>query len=147
MTTWNHVTAYVVTAAACIAAAQPAFGQGAPSDNDYVKISFIPSRGAFFKGVPGNDLQASTSSRHSNAEIRAFHSRIKAIADSGITDNATQFHQPIVYIETKVQGERVRVSFTGGGGQPKFADYERRWRALHGDVYRYLIREIAVVAP
>jgi len=114
---------------------------------DTVRIGHIPSRGEIFKGAPYIALEANVLSQHKNADIHHFFTALKNIADEGVTDNATQFHQPVVFLEVVYQGERVRLSYSGASTLAKFKVYEDVWKLLHSEMYHYLTKDIKPTAP
>ncbi|MCB1053079.1 MAG: hypothetical protein H6510_02595 [Acidobacteria bacterium] len=109
------------------------------SQQDYVRIGYIPSRGAFMKGEATKILEANSLSFNHNASIKAFYDRMQTLAEAGVIDNATEFHQPTIYLEAMVDGQRIRLSWSGPTNQEKFRVYEREWRKLYADVHTYLI--------
>lgn len=110
--------------------------------HDYVKIGYIPARGAAYKGEPYVNLRAEALTHHENKDIRALYNEIKEISSAGIFDNASELHQPTTYIEISFQNDRVRLSFSGKTQEAKFADYETKWSAFHDKVYKYLVKKI-----
>ena len=110
---------------------------------DQVSIGYIPARGAITKGEPYVTIEANTLAHHNNREIEKFFSSLNKLASEGITDNATQFHQPTKYIEAVFKGERVRLFFSGDSNLDKFSHYEKRWKLLHEEIYEYLSIEIS----
>ncbi len=110
---------------------------------DEVSIGYIPSRGASYKGKPHTVLEAKSLTHHKNVEIEEFFIALNNLASKGITDNATQFHEPTIYIEAIYQGKRVRLFFSGDSQLDKFSHYEQRWKSLHKMIYEYLNKEIS----
>jgi len=109
---------------------------------DKVSIGYIPSRGASYKGKPHTILEAKPLIHHKNSDIEEFFIVLSNLASKRITDNATQFHKPTIYIEAIYQGKRVRLFFSGDSQLDKFNHYEQRWKSLHKMVYEYLNKEI-----
>lgn len=114
---------------------------------DSVSIGFIPSRAAHHKGEPHVVLEAKTLALHKNAEIEKFFTAMNELASEGRTDNATQFHQPTLYIEAICQGKRVRLFFSGDSHRDKFRHYEEQWKTLHGEVFKYLNKRVSPNYP
>ena len=110
---------------------------------DKVSIGYIPSRNASFKGEPHAALEAKALIHHKNKEIEHFFIALNNLASEGITDNATQFHQPTKYIEAVFQGKSVRLSFVGDSNLNKFSHYEKQWKLLHNELYEYLTKDIS----
>ena len=110
---------------------------------DEVRIGYIPSRSASYKGEPHTVLAAKSLTHHKNIEIEEFLIALSSLASRGITDNATQFHEPTIYIEAIFQGERVRLFFSGDSQLEKYSHYEQRWKSLHKAIYEYLSKEIS----
>lgn len=110
---------------------------------DKVSIGYIPSRTASYKGEPHTTLESRTSAHYKNKEIERFFIELNKLATEGISDNATQFHQPTKYIEAIYQGKRVSLYFSGDSKLDKFGRYEKQWKLLHGEVYKYLNNKIS----
>ena len=110
---------------------------------DEVRIGYIPSRVASYKGEPQTVLEAKTLTHHKNTEIEEFFVALSNLASDGITDNATQFHKPTIYIEAMFQGKSVSLFYSGDSQIEKYSDYEQRWKLLHKAIYEYLNREIS----
>jgi hypothetical protein len=113
------------------------------SKHDYIKIGFIPTRGAAYKGTPYIDLRAEALAHHKNPDIEAFYKEIKALTSEGVVDNSSEFHQPTVYIEVNFQGDVLRLSYTGMSSKDKYSEYEKAWLELHGEVFLYLTKNIS----
>lgn len=109
---------------------QPAF--------DSVSIGFIPSKGAHHKGALHVNLEAKTLAHHKSIEIEKFFTALSQLAAEGTTGNATEFHQPTMYIDAVFQGQRVRLFYAGDSKLAKFSRYEKQWKILHGEIFRYL---------
>ncbi len=110
---------------------------------DEVRIGYIPSRVASYKGEPQTVLEAKTLTHHKNTEIEEFFILQSNLASKGVTDNATKFHEPTIYIEAIFQGKRVSLFYSGDSQLEKYSDYEQRWKLLHKAIYEYLNREIS----
>ena len=110
---------------------------------DEVRIGYIPSRAASYQGKPHVALEAKSLIHQKNMEIEKFFIALSSLASKGITDNATRFHEPTIYIEAIYQGERVRLFFSGDSQLDKFSHYERRWKSLHEKLYEYLNKEVS----
>jgi len=107
--------------------------------NDTVSIGFVPARyDVFIKGEPYIVLEAKVLATHKNKEIENFFIALNKLASEGRTDNATQFHQQTVYIEAIYQGKRVRLFFSGDSHLDKYNHYEKQWKLLHGEIFKYL---------
>ena len=124
---------------------QPSYAAAVDTELKYdeVSIGFIPSRSASYKGEPHKALRAKSLTHHKNAEIEKFFIALNDLASKGITDNATQFHEPALYIEAIYQGKSVRVSFSGDSQIEKYSRYEQHWKSLHEMIYEYLVQEIS----
>lgn len=105
---------------------------------DKISIGFIPSRGESFSGQPYKTIEARSLTHHKNKKIASFYKSLSDIAAEGITDNATQFHQPTRYLEAVYQGQNIRLFYTGDTGQEKYKNYEDLWKLLHREMYDYI---------
>lgn len=110
---------------------------------DSVSIGHIPSKGAHHKGVPHVVLEAKTLAHHKNNDIEKFFIELNDLASEGRTDNATQFHVPTMYIEAIYQGKRVRLFFSGDSKLSKFSLYEKQWKLLHSEMFKYLNTKVS----
>ena len=110
---------------------------------DEVSIGYIPSRAASYKGKPHTVLEGKSLTHHKNMEIEEFFIALSNLASEGITDNATQFHEPTIYIEAIYQGKRVTLFFSGDSQLEKYSHYEQRWKLLHKAIHEYLNKEIS----
>ncbi len=104
------------------------------SNNDSIAIGSIPARGAAMSGEPYITLEMSSLAHNNNSDIRQWYERIKALADSGITSNATRFHQPTTYLDAVWQGQQVRVFYVKSEGLEKYSAYEAEWKRLYGEL-------------
>lgn len=110
---------------------------------DEISIGYIPSRGASYKGKPHKTFTAKSLVHHKNKEIKDFFITLSDLASEGITDNATRFHEPTLYIEVIFQGKSVRLFYSGDSKLAKYRHYEQRWKLLHKRLHEYLDREIS----
>ncbi len=124
---------------------QPAYAGTVDTELEYdeVRIGYIPSRTASYKGKPHTVLEAKSLAHHKNAEIEEFFIVLSNLASKGTTDNATQFHEPTIYIEVIFQGESVRLFFSGDSHLEKYSRYEKSWKSLHKSIYEFLSKEIS----
>lgn len=111
--------------------------------HDYVQIGFIPARAKAFQGEPYMKMEARVLALHKSDQIKTIFDDIKKVVDGGITDNATQFHQPTIYLDVHFQGESLRIFYSGESGQERFEAYETQWRALHARIYAFLNADLA----
>jgi hypothetical protein len=123
----------------------PAYAGAVDTELEYdeIRIGSIPSRSASYKGKPHTVLEAKSLAHHENTEIEEFFIAISDLASKGITDNATRFHEPTIYIEVVFQGESVRLFFSGDSHLEKYSLYEQSWKSLHKSIYEYLNKEIS----
>ncbi len=112
------------------------------TENDYVKIGYIPARGAVFKGEPYTKMEAQVASHHKNKQIKIFFDALRQISDSGTIDNATQFHQATVYLEVQFQGQTLRISYVGASKLERYNEYESQWRDLHRRIFEFIIENL-----
>ncbi|NOX76630.1 MAG: hypothetical protein GXP17_08495 [Gammaproteobacteria bacterium] len=105
---------------------------------DKVSVGYIPTRGLAFNGEPYKIFEARTLAKHKNADIAHFFMVLDHLASEGVTDNATQLHEPAQYIEAIFQGKRVRLFYMGESNLEQFKHYERQWTLLHEKIYSYL---------
>lgn len=110
---------------------------------DSVSIGYIPSKGAHHKGVPHVSLEAKTLAHHKSIEIEKFFTALSQLASEGRTDNASEFHEPTIYIDAVFQGKRVRLFFSGDSKLDKFNRYEKQWKLLHGEIFQFLNPKIS----
>ncbi len=124
---------------------QPTFAGAVDTKLNYdeVSIGYIPSRVESYKGKPHTVLEAKSLTHHKNMEIEEFFIALSKLASKGITDNATHFHEPTIYIEATYQGKRVTLFFSGDSRLEKYSHYEQRWKSLHKAIYEYLNKEIS----
>ncbi|MCB1044610.1 MAG: hypothetical protein KDC35_16835 [Acidobacteria bacterium] len=112
------------------------------AQHDYVMIGYIPSRGAAFKGEPYKKLQAEVLAFHKRDEVKELFDALQEVAKSGVTDNATRFHEPVIYLEVMWQGDRVRLSYSGPSQVDRYRSYEQKWLILHQRFFEYLSAEL-----
>ena len=110
---------------------------------DEVRIGYIPSRTASYKGEPHKVFEAKSLIHHKNTEIEEFFIASSNLASKGVTDNATKFHEPTIYIEVIFQGESVRLFYSGNSQLEKYRDYEQSWKSLHKATYEFLSKELS----
>ena len=110
---------------------------------DEVRIGYIPSRTASFKGEPHKVFEAKSLIHHKNTELEEFFISLSNLASKGVTDNATKFHEPTIYIEVIHQGESVRLFYSGDSQLEKFRHYEQSWKSLHKAIYELLSKELS----
>lgn len=110
---------------------------------DEVRIGYIPSRSASYKGKPHTVLEAKSLIHHENTQIEEFFIALGNVASKGITDNATRFHEPTVYIEAIFQGKSVRLFFSGESDVDRYRHYEQSWKSLHKSIFEYLSKELS----
>lgn len=124
---------------------QPMYAGALDTELEYdeVRIGYIPSRTASYKGKPHTVLEAKSLTHHKYAEIEEFFVTLSNLASKGITDNATKFHEPTIYIEVIFQGVGVRLFFSGDSHIEKYSHYEQSWKSLHESIYEYLSKEIS----
>jgi len=111
--------------------------------DDKITIGYIPAKYAFHKGEPTIVLEAKTLAHHHNKDIGGFFEALSKLASEGVTDNATEFHQPTVYLNAVYQGKSITLYNSGESKLEKFKHYEQEWTRLHRSIYSYLIKKIA----
>ena len=124
---------------------QPSYADVVDTELEYdeIRIGYIPSRAASFKGEPHTVFEAKSLIHHKNTEIGQFLIALSNLASKGITDNATKFHEPTIYIEVIYQGESVRLFFSGDSQLEKYHHYEQSWKSLHKVIYDFLNKDIS----
>ena len=124
---------------------QPSYADVVDTELEYdeVRIGYIPSRTASYKGEPHKVFEAKSLIHHKNTEIEEFFISLSDLASEGITDNATKFHEPTMYIEVIYQGEAVRLFYSGDSELEKYRHYEQSWKSLHKATYEFLSKELS----
>lgn len=110
---------------------------------DEVRIGYIPSRVASFKGEPHKIFEAKSLIHHKKTEMEEFFVSLRNLASKGITDNATKFHEPTIYIEVIYQRDSIRLFYSGDSQLEKYRDYEQSWKSLHKAIYEFLSKELS----
>lgn len=121
------------------------------SFNDYVKIRYMPSRGAFFKKEPVTELKSESRTiitlrdgevLGTNVSMKQIYDRAKSLKDKGITTNQREFHVSTKKIEVTYMGQTVSLEYAGKSNSKKYLQYEKEWLELYDFVYRYLTKDI-----
>jgi hypothetical protein len=124
---------------------QPSYADVVDTELEYdeIRIGYIPSRVASFKGEPHKIFEAKSLIHHEKTEIAEFFVSLSNLASKGITDNATKFHEPTIYIEVIYQRESVRLFYSGDSQLEKYRDYEQSWKSLQKAIYGFLSKELS----
>jgi hypothetical protein len=134
---------HVLLIGLCFVQSSQAYSGNPKLEYDSVSIGHIPSKVAHHQGVPHVVLEAKALAHHKNNDIEKFFIALNDLASEGRTDNATQFHVPTIYIEAIYQEKRVRLFFSGDSNLDKFKRYEKQWKLLHSEIFKYLNTEVS----
>ena len=110
---------------------------------DSVSIGNKRLRSGCLAFAPHVSLEAKTPAHHKSIEIEKFFTALSQLASEGRTDNASEFHEPTIYIDAVFQGKRVRLFFSGDSKLDKFNRYEKQWKLLHGEIFQFLNPKIS----
>ncbi|WP_085215246.1 hypothetical protein [Methylomagnum ishizawai] len=128
------------------------------SSQDYVKIFYLPSRGAFiFNGEPTVEMKVETPSFFENEEIIKHYLHAKLIlslpeiqrwvagrGDNIGIGNSEGFHDEKTEIAVRVKGQTISLSYSGKSSIPEFARYDREWLAFYRELLGGMVGKIPV---